>query len=74
MENKLIQTGQWFWRDKEMSCKEFQKLSTYEKQIYIDFLLNLNQDEWSTNDFLILNSYGAIEIKNTKFLKIEDDE
>lgn len=67
---KLIQTGQWYWRQDELSFKQFTLLSKVEKEEYIFLLNGLPEDERSTNDLYILNLYIKSKPKQTQFLEL----
>jgi hypothetical protein len=68
---KLIQTGQWYWRQDELSFKQFTLLSKKEKEEYIFLLNGLPEDERSTNDLYILNLFTKQEEpKSSKFLEL----
>lgn len=68
---KLIQTGQWYWRQDELSFKQFTLLSKLEKEEYIFLLNGLPEDERSTNDLFILNLFSKEEKpKQPQFLEL----
>jgi hypothetical protein len=67
---KLIQTGQWYWRQDELSFKQFHKLKKEDKEEYLFLLNGLPQDERSTNDLYILNLFIKEEPKPIKFLEL----
>lgn len=68
---KLIQTGQWCWRQDELSFKQFTLLSKVEKEEYLFLLNGLPEDERSTNDLYILNLFTKEEKpKSNKFLEL----
>lgn len=69
--NKLTKTGQWYWRDNEISMKAFQKLSSKEKQEYIKILSQLEPDARSTGDKIILNTYTKLKEENIKFISLD---
>lgn len=54
----ITQTGQWKWRDGEISMKEFRKLSLEEKQEYLDLIKGLEQSERSTMDDYLVEIYN----------------
>ena len=54
MENNLTKTGNWYWRDGEISLKDYYKLSPTDRRMYVELLLNLEQSQRSTNDNIIL--------------------
>jgi hypothetical protein len=66
---KLIKTGQWYWRENELSMKEYRQLSSTEKEEHLTLLRELKPEELSTNDEYILNQY-TFNIKNNKFLEL----
>lgn len=70
---KLTQTGQWYWRQDELSFKEFTLLSKVEKEEYIFLLNGLPENERGTNDLYILNLFSKKE-KSKKFLSLDDLE
>lgn len=67
--NNLIQTGQWYWRDGEISYKDFTKLKRTEKDAYIELLLKLEPSQRSTGDKMILTNQ-RIKEKVDKFLEL----
>lgn len=69
--NKLIKTGQWYWRDNEISLKSFQNLTKKEKEEYIKILTQLEPDTRSTGDKIILNIYTNIKPDNIKFISLD---
>lgn len=67
----LTQTGQWFWRDNELSLVEFRKLPQHKKDDYVEFLLSLDKDKWSSNDKYVLLQQGIKTDNNkNKFLEL----
>lgn len=77
-ENVLVATGginsPWFWRNDELSYKQFTQLTTIEKENYVNFLLSIDKSELGTNDEYILRLFGPEEItKNKKFLSIDEN-
>ena len=54
MENKLVKTGQWYWRENEISLKNYYKLSKEQKEAHIKLILDLDKSQRSTNDQYIL--------------------
>jgi len=54
---KITKTGQWCWRNDELSYKEFTQLKREEKDEYLFLLKGLPQDERSSNDIAIINIY-----------------
>ena len=68
---KLTRTGQWLWRDGELSLTTYYKLTTEKKEEHIKFLLTLKDNELGTNDQTILRCTG-VKIKN-HFFSIEEE-
>jgi hypothetical protein len=64
----------WYWRDGEMSVKEFYKLTSTAKQEYIKELEQLDIDVLSTGDNLLLNLYSKKRTKQFLSLEQEDDD
>jgi hypothetical protein len=62
----------WTWRDKEITLKEFYKLSQTSRNEYISFIEKLPQQERSSGDNIILNQYGRNINKVKEFLSLED--
>jgi hypothetical protein len=67
---KLTQKGQWYWREDELSLKEYRQLTSTEKEEYLTLLQGLKGEELSTNDEYILNQYSVVTVKNNKFLEL----
>lgn len=69
---KLIQTGQWFWREGEVSFKSFQNLKKKDKQEHLDYLSTLKKEDLSSNDLTIIEIYKPVllEEKTSKFLQL----
>jgi hypothetical protein len=69
---KLIQTGQWYWRENEISFKSFQLLKKEEKLQHLNYLSTLKKEELSTNDLTIIEVYKPVilEDKSDKFLEL----
>jgi hypothetical protein len=64
-----------FWREGELSNKEFQQLEREEKKKYINFLLEMNYEDISTIDELNLNQYLPItDIENKKYFNLKEVE
>jgi hypothetical protein len=61
MTNKLTKTGQWYWRDDEISLKSYYQLKLPERMQHIEFLKTLNPNERSSNDQIILDMVGHKE-------------
>ena len=51
---KLIKTGQWYWRENEISLNNFYKLEKEQKEAHIEFILSLDKSQRSSNDLAIL--------------------
>jgi hypothetical protein len=64
----------WYWRDGEMSVKEFYKLTSTAKQEYIKELEQLDIDVLSTGDNLLLNLYSKKRTKQFLSLNPEEDD
>lgn len=71
--SKLIKTGQWYWRDDELSVKTFRSLSKEEKEEYLDLLKGLKPEERSTQDIYILNFYSDYKPEVKNFITLKDD-
>jgi hypothetical protein len=69
MENKLIQTGNWYWRTGEISLKDYYILPADKRKIHLDFLLSLNPSQRSTGDNIILLVSRTKE-QNDKFFEL----
>ena len=54
---ELRKTGQWTWREDEISFKEFNLLNKEEKEEYLYLLKGLPERERSTTDLIIINLY-----------------
>jgi hypothetical protein len=67
---KLIKTGQWYWREDELSFKQFHKLKRDDKEEYLFLLKGLPEDERRTTDLYLLNLYVKEEPKQIKFLEL----
>ena len=67
MENKLVKTGQWYWRQDEISLKNFYKLSKEEKDAHIKVILSLDISQRSTNDQYILHQQKVKEEDSNYF-------
>ena len=66
--NKLTRTGQWLWREGEISITRYYELTKEEKIEHINFLLSLKDNELSTNDIIILNFAKKIVKQKQKLL------
>ena len=70
---KLTRTNNWVWRDDEIAFKQFTQLERSEKDAHINLLLQLGEDNLSTNDLYILNQYAPHKLpqrKVDKFLEL----
>lgn len=67
----LIQTGHWYWRQDELSLKEFHNLSSTDREEYLVLLQGLK--EKSTTDNIILNKFN-IKPEQKKFLSLDELE
>ena len=73
--NNLTRTGQWLWRDGELSLTRYYDLSKEQKIEYINFLLSLKENELSSNDLIILNFAKKIVKQKTKnFFTLDEDK
>jgi hypothetical protein len=65
----------WFWREGELSNKEFSQLEREEKKKYINSLLEMNYEDISTNDEYNLNNYLPIgDIENKRYFNLKEVE
>jgi len=55
---QLIKTGQWYWREDELSLVEFKNLTPTDREEYLMLLLGLDEKEISSTDRIILNQYS----------------
>ena len=60
MKNKLTKTGQWYWREGEISLKYYYIMPVALRKEYLEFLLTLDKSQRSTADNIIL------QLTNTK--------
>jgi len=68
---KLIKTGQWFWREGEVSFKSFQQMGKQEKLEHLNYLSTLEKEDLSSNDLNILQIYSPKVLKeNTHFFSL----
>jgi hypothetical protein len=70
---KLTRTNNWIWREGELSYKQFTQLTKEEKEAHTNFLLQLGEDNLSTNDLYILSIYAPHKLpqkENKKFLEL----
>jgi hypothetical protein len=64
-----------FWREGELSNKEFQQLEREEKKKYVNFLLEMNYEDISSIDLINLEQYLPItDIENKKFFNLKEVE
>lgn len=66
----------WFWRDNELSYKEFSNLEKDEKDKHISFLLSLSDDMLSSNDEAILRIFGPKDKRKqpiSNYFSLSDD-
>ena len=67
MENqKVTTTGNWIWRDGEISYAEFGHMDRMNKDAHILFLSSLSENDISTNDWYILNQYAPEHLPQQK--------
>lgn len=65
----------WFWREGELSNKEFRQLEREEKKKYINSLLEMDYKDISTNDEYNLNQYLPItDIENKRYFNLKEVE
>lgn len=72
----LTKTGNWIWRDGELSYADFGKMGRMGKDEHISYLSSLSEDELGTNDWYILNQYAPHILtskKKKEFLSLEDE-
>ena len=67
---KVTKTGQWKWRDDELSLPEFYKLPQQEKDEYILLIQGLDPEHRSSLDEIFLNRFGRTKGGPTKFLEL----
>ena len=70
---KLTRTNNWIWREGELSYKQFTQLTKEEKEAHTNYLLQIGEDNLSTNDLYILNQYAPHKLpqrKVDKFLEL----
>ena len=60
------------WREKELSVKQFQRLKSEEKNLYVEGLLKLVPEEISFNDEYIINFYTR-PVKQKNFITLAID-
>lgn len=69
MNMELTKTNQWYWRNEELSLKEYYKLSSIERKEYQNFLLNLKDTQRSTVDSIIL-ALSKVKEKDLNFFEL----
>ena len=69
MENNLLKTGQWYWRDGEVSLKYYYIMPVALRKEYLEFLLTLDKSQRSTTDNIILLVSRAKE-EEKKFFEL----
>lgn len=67
---KLTKTGQWHWREDELSYKEFTQLKREEKDEYLFLLKGLPEEERSSNDNTIIDIYLKEKKENNNFFQL----
>jgi hypothetical protein len=70
---KLTRTNNWIWREGELSYKQFTQLTKEEKEAHTNYLLQIGEDNLSTNDLYILSIYAPGKLpqrKVDKFLEL----
>ena len=67
MENNLLKTGQWYWREGEVSLKYYYKMPVALREEYLQFLLSLSKSQRSTADNIILQLTNTKEEVNKFF-------
>ena len=70
----MASSNSWYWRDGELSVKEFYHLSSTAKQEYITALEKLDTGTLSTGDNILLNLYSKKRTKQFLSLEPEDDD
>jgi hypothetical protein len=63
---KLTRTNEWVWRTGELSYKQFTQLTKEEKDEHINLLLQLGEENLSTNDLYILSIYAPNKLSTPK--------
>ena len=63
---KLTRTNNWIWREGEVSYKQFTQLTKEEKEAHINYLLQIGEDNLSTNDLYILTIYAPHKLPQKK--------
>jgi len=72
---KLTKNGNWYWRDKEISYREFLEMDNVHKLAHIEYLKTIPIDELGTNDEYILNICDPNYFKKVSrnFLSIDEE-
>ena len=63
---KLTRTNEWIWREGELSYKQFTQLTKEEKEAHTNYLLQIGEDNLSTNDLYILSIYAPNKLPQRK--------
>jgi hypothetical protein len=74
---KLTKTGEWIWREDEISYKSFTLLSKESKLEHLKFLFRLGKHNFSSNDWYIMRNYGPpnyFDDKSRPFLSLNENE
>ena len=68
----LTKTGQWYWRDGEISFRDFQYLPKDKKQEHLLMLEKMDLNDLSSNDKIILSVYSkkSLEEPVEHFIKL----
>jgi hypothetical protein len=71
----LTRTGQWLWRDGELSMNSYYQLTKEEKIEHINFLLSLKENELSSNDKIVLNfAKKIVKQKPKNFFTLDEEK
>ena len=70
--NKLLKTGQWYWRTGEYSLKEYYDFPTEAKELHLLFLQSLKPEQLGTNDKAILTISKVKEQEQKPFISMLD--
>lgn len=62
----------WCWRDKELTMKEFYRLTQTGRNQYVEMLENLPQQEVSSGDQIILGLYSKKKKIVKEFLVLDE--
>jgi hypothetical protein len=60
----LIKTGHWYWRENEISLKDFYQMQLDKRKEHLDFIINLEKSQRSSNDQAILVHLNYKEKEN----------